>query len=108
MLFFLLIKESMNMLLYYAILRKTRIRCQKIEHALHISINFRNFEFWISVLIPIFNLFSSLVFLGLVFYQHKNLHLEKHGYYNVVKRGREKNERDYELWKEGKWLPTPR
>jgi len=46
--------------------------------------------------------------IGLVFYQHKNLHLEKHGYYNVVKRGREKNERDYELWKEGKWLPTPR
>ena len=54
------------------------------------------------------NCFHFSFILGLVFYQHKNLHLEKHGYYNVVKRGREKNERDYELWKEGKWLPTPR
>jgi len=46
--------------------------------------------------------------IGLVFYQHKNLHLRNHGYYNVQKRTKEKNARDYELWKEGKWLPTPR
>lgn len=46
--------------------------------------------------------------IGLVFYQHKNLNLEKHGYYNVIQRGEEKNRRDYELFKIGSWLPTPR
>ena len=47
-------------------------------------------------------------FPGLVFYQHKNLHHKNHGFYNVQQRSKDKNARDYELWKEGKWLPTPR
>merc|ERR1719153_483206 len=46
--------------------------------------------------------------IGLVFYQHKNLLHRNHGFYNVQQRSKDKNARDYELWKEGKWLPTPR
>merc|ERR1719233_61242 len=46
--------------------------------------------------------------IGLVFYQHTKLHLKNHGHSNVLRKTKERLVRDYELWKEGKWLPTNR
>ena len=44
--------------------------------------------------------------IGLVFYQHQKLHRRNHGFFNVQQKTDERNARDYNLWKEGKWLPT--
>ena len=41
-------------------------------------------------------------------YQHRKLHREKHGYDNVIKREKERHERDYKLWEAGEWIPTER
>ena len=46
--------------------------------------------------------------IGLVFYQHKNLIYPQHGYQRVQEKTYEKNARDYEAWKVGKFTPTPR
>ena len=46
--------------------------------------------------------------IGLIFYQHKNLNNANHGYENVLERQKDKNSRDYEAWKEGKFIPTSR
>ena len=43
----------------------------------------------------------------MVFYQHMRLHFENHGHEEVLKFLEAKYERNYKLWKEGKWLPTP-
>ena len=45
---------------------------------------------------------------AVVMYQHRKLHREKHGYDNVMKREKERHERDYKLWEEGEWIPTER
>ena len=46
--------------------------------------------------------------IGLVFYQHKQLNYPNHGYHRVIQKSREKNARDYEAWKSGTFIPTPR
>merc|ERR1719495_2532765 len=45
--------------------------------------------------------------LAFVLYQHKNLHRRNHGFYEAQQRIKENHSRNYELWKAGKWLPTP-
>lgn len=46
--------------------------------------------------------------IGLVFYQHKQLNYPNHGYHRVIQKSKEKNARDYEAWKSGTFIPTPR
>ena len=46
--------------------------------------------------------------IGLVFYQHKKLVFEKHGYFRLKQRIREKMDRDFENYLEGKFVPTER
>ena len=43
-----------------------------------------------------------------MFYQHKSLHYAHHGYNFSQAQSRLKNQRDYEAWKEGKFVPTER
>ena len=40
---------------------------------------------------------------GIVFYQHRNLHFPFHGYNEYLAKQHEKNERDFEAWKLGKF-----
>ena len=47
-------------------------------------------------------------FAGLVFYQHKSMHYAHHGYAFRQNQLTLKRQRDYEDWKEGKFVPTKR
>ena len=46
--------------------------------------------------------------IGLVFYQHKQLHYPHHGQGVNIVNMRQKNERDYQAWKDGLFVPTQR
>ena len=46
--------------------------------------------------------------IGMVFYQHKTLNYPHHGQGNAVHTMRQKNERDYQAWKDGLFVPTQR
>ena len=46
-------------------------------------------------------LLSNLILTGL-YHNFRN-----HGYYEAKERIKENHSRDYELWKEGRWMPTP-
>lgn len=43
-----------------------------------------------------------------MFYQHQKLSYPQHGYYRLQQKSKEKNARDYEAWKTGNFIPTPR
>ena len=54
--------------------------------------------------------YKSEIFLpsvGIVYYQHRNLHRRNHGFHHIQSRLDEKSIQDYENWKEGLFLPTP-
>ena len=46
--------------------------------------------------------------IGMVFYQHKTLNYPHHGQGNAQHTMRQKNERDYQAWKDGLFVPTQR
>ena len=43
-----------------------------------------------------------------MFYQHQKLSFPQHGYHRLQQKSKEKNARDYEAWKTGNFIPTPR